>query len=230
MQHIINGDDTMKLPGVPFPSRKNRRSSSRSVSPADSSIGASSRRSFADDDSAPARIDGNTILALDPQAGVDKASSFEMTKETDEVTVTTEAAATTEETANEEKDSKEETPNEFIKAFKTFLGESFPTLGKDEEAALKRMNDAVGETVKNIDERVKIIVESEEFKNTKSKVDETVQTTMVKVSEYADQLAIQILDAAAAALEEDDAAPPKDESRNDVGEDAMSVVTEIRAA
>jgi len=222
----------MKLPGVPFPSRENRRSSSRSVSPADSSIGASSRRSFADDDSAPAiRIDGNTILALDPQAGVDKASSFEMTKETDEVTVTTEAAATTdEETANEEKDSKEETPNEFIKAFKTFLGESFPTLGKDEEAALKRMNDAVGETVKNIDERVKIIVESEEFKNTKSKIDETVQTTMVKVSEYADQLAIQILDAAAAALEEDDAAPPKDESRNDVGEDAMSVVTEIRAA
>ena len=91
------------------------------------------------------------------------------------------------------------------------------------KAAFKRANDVVGETVKNIDETVKTIAESEEVKNIKSKVDETVQTTMVKVSQYADQLAIQLLDSAAAALAED-------ESRNDVDEDAMSVVTDIRAA
>ena len=91
------------------------------------------------------------------------------------------------------------------------------------KAAFKRANDVVGKTVKNIDETVKTIAESEEVKNTKSKVDETVQTTMVKVSQYADQLAIQFLDSAAAALAED-------ESRNDVDEDAMSVVTDIRAA
>ena len=91
------------------------------------------------------------------------------------------------------------------------------------KTAFKRANDVVGETVKNIDETVKTIAESEEFKTTKSKVDETVQSTMVKVSQYADQLSIQVLDAAAAALGDD-------ESRNDVGEDAMSVVAEIRAA
>ena len=114
---------------------------------------------------------------------------------------------TTEETAEEEQTSKEnakaaaETPNAFINAFKTFLSETIPTFGEEEETAFKRANDAVDETVKNIDERVKIITESEGFKSTKSKVDETVQTTMAKVSQYADQL----LDAAAVvALEEDD--------------------------
>ena len=222
---------------------------------------------------------------------------------------------TTEETAEEEKTSKEnakaaETPNAFINAFKTFLSETIPTFGEEEETAFKRANDAVDETVKNIDERVKIITESEGFKSTKSKVDETVQTTMAKVSQYADQLldaaavvaleeddidatvknmtcgedeeaafmcpndavdetvknidetvktitaseefkntkfkvdetvqttmakvsqyADQLFDAAAeVALEKDDVTQPNDESRNDVGEDAMTVVTEIRAA
>ena len=75
------------------------------------------------------------------------------------------------------------------------------------QAAFKRVNDAVDETVKNIDERVKIIAESEGFKDTKSKVDETVQATMAKVGQYADQL----FD----ALKEKEAEQPKDEARND---------------
>ena len=72
------------------------------------------------------------------------------------------------------------------------------------QAAFKRANDAVDETVKNIDEGVKTIAESEGFKNTKSKVDETVHATMVKVAQLFDS--------------EKEAAQPKDESRNDAAE------------
>ena len=103
----------------------------------------------------------------------------EITKETPEAKAeaTAETTATTEENSKEEKVSKDkeetaktadETPNVFINAFKTFFGESFPTFGEDEEAAFKRANDAVDETVNNIDERVKIIAETEGFKDTKS--------------------------------------------------------------
>ena len=94
------------------------------------------------------------------------------------------------------------------------------------KAAFKRANDAVDETVKNIDETVKTIAKSRGFRYTKSKVDETVQSTMAKVSQCG---ADHFFDAAAeAAIEEDDAAHPEDESSNDIAEDAMSVLTEDR--
>jgi len=136
--------------------------------------------------------------------------------------------------------------SDFIKAFTTSLEEQ-SIGGMSEEVLLETKSrngvdeDPVAAEIRAIlaaHERVKNIDESEGFKNTNSliarpallasKVDnDTVQAATAKVSQYTNQL----FDATAeVALEKDDATQLKDESRNDVCEDAMSVVTEIRAA